>query len=212
MKSPKKIRSFKKDSDDLKRLDEIVKKFPENTEVTKEILEILDNDTTKLKLDEDIKNSYYVYINDTIYLSNKESNKKAYHRICLIAHECIHTIQSKKLQRLNFIISNIEMILFFIIGILMFIFKENSSIFLYSYLGVVIVSMIPRFILELDAIRRSVDLSKTYVKKVLDKEETQELIGAYKEQISRLIPFALLTLFIDKYIRCIILVIINTII
>ena len=53
-----------------KNLIKIASKIPQNKEVAQEILYIVGNNTTKIEQDKDIKNSYYVYLKDTIYLAD----------------------------------------------------------------------------------------------------------------------------------------------
>ncbi|MEG1141203.1 MAG: hypothetical protein RSE41_01890, partial [Clostridia bacterium] len=79
-------------------MDQINNKLDDNITITKDILNLLDNKKTNVVIDEDIKNSYYVFFKDIIYLSN---NNNTYKRVCLIAHECIHSIQNKILQKVN---------------------------------------------------------------------------------------------------------------
>ncbi|MEG1008314.1 MAG: hypothetical protein RSF67_00580, partial [Clostridia bacterium] len=63
-------------------MDQINNKLDDNITITKDILNLLDNKKTNVVIDEDIKNSYYVFFKDIIYLSN---NNNTYKRVCLIA-------------------------------------------------------------------------------------------------------------------------------
>ena len=67
------------------------------------------------------------------------------------------------------------------------------------------ISCIPRIILELDAIKNSINISKNYISKYLNKEESDYLLKVYKSKINTLLPFALIQLFIGKIIRIAIL-------
>lgn len=192
---------FQKD----KELMEIVKKLPDNVKVTNEILEILGNKTTKVEQDKDIKNSYYVYLKDTIYLADNEKNNKGVARICLISHECKHSIQSKILQKINFILSNLELIYFVIACILMIIF--NSKIVLFSYIVLAVLSIIPRTILEIDAVLSSVKIANKYLNGKLSEEETSKLVNAYKKSTSSMLPFFVFSLWLGKIIRSVILIV-----
>ena len=86
------------------KLQNISDKLPENEVICKEILADIGNEHTKLKLDNQIKNSYYIYLNDTIYLADIKKVREIYTRVIIISHECRHTIQSKLLQKTNFIL------------------------------------------------------------------------------------------------------------
>ena len=95
-----------------KKLDELTKKFPENTEICKWYLKKLNNTTTKIQ---ESKNSMYIAIIDKIIIANI---KESYTRIQTIAHECLHSVQDKKLLYFNFIYTNIYLIYFITITIL----------------------------------------------------------------------------------------------
>lgn len=98
-----------------KKLDELTKKFPENTEICKWYLKKLNNTTTKIQENLESKNSMYIAIADKIIIANI---KESYTRIQTIAHECLHSVQDKKLLYFNFIYTNIYLIYFITITIL----------------------------------------------------------------------------------------------
>lgn len=206
MNLKEKFSSFNEKSEISKKLSDEVSKLPANEELTKEILSMLNNKHTKIVLDEDIKNSYYVYLNDTIYLSNREKVQNNSSRVVLTAHEVRHSIQSKVLQILNFILSNIELIAF-IISIILFFFKKFSMINILVYLGIVIVSIIPRMILEFDAVINSIKITKKYLKQKMSKDKLDEIISIYKFKINILMPLFIFNLIYGKIIRMIILTI-----
>ena len=87
-----------------KKLDELTYKFPENKEICEAILEKLNNTKVNIKEsnDNDTQASLYIAISDTIFIANI---KDTYTRIQTIAHECLHSVQSKKLLIFNFIYS-----------------------------------------------------------------------------------------------------------
>lgn len=198
MKFFKALKYFKKGSKEQQEANNIVEKLPENSVIAKDILNIVSNNTTKVVFDKNIKNSYYIYFKDTIYISSKENNNN-FHRCLLIAHECRHSVQSKLMQRINFILSNLELVFFILAFIILMCFKVYYI--KYVYLVVCILSMIPRLYLELDAIFSSLKISNSYVSKKLDKKETEKLNDIYTSQIKILLPISIITLFIDKIIR-----------
>jgi hypothetical protein len=203
------INYFKKSNH--KNLTEISDKFCSNEVVCKQILELQNNKTTKIKLDKDIKNNYYVFITDTIYLSDKEVNKRSYQRICGIAHECIHSIQNKILQGINFALSNIELIVF-VISFICIILKFNINIVFYFYIILNIISAIPRVVLEIDATLRSINLCKKYIGNVVNMKETDMLIKSYKTQILFLLPVFITSLLIGRIFRFLIIYIVINVI
>jgi len=96
------LERFKRPSEKTRQINELTKDFPSDEIIAKEILYDLNNSTTQIEIKNDIKSSYYVFLNDMIYLSNKQGTKDNVSKIILIAHESVHSIQSKLLQRINF--------------------------------------------------------------------------------------------------------------
>lgn len=204
-----KIKVLNKNSNIRKYLDNVIGKLSSSDIIAKDILKSLNNKKTKYVFDEDIKGNYYVYLNDTIYLSSKQSDKNNYERLCVISHECIHSIQPKWLQNINFIFSNLEIICFVIFIILSFLKKSN--VYLYSvYLVIVTLSIVSRTILELWAIKKAPQISKAYLdNKKLNKEEVQ-IVDDYYTFLSKLLtPFAIIQIFFFKLIRLLIISIIT---
>ena len=204
-----KIKVLNKNSNIRKYLDNVIGKLSSSDIIAKDILKSLNNKKTKYVFDEDIKGNYYVYLNDTIYLSSKQSDKNNYERLCVISHECIHSIQPKWLQNINFIFSNLEIICFVIFIILSFLKKSN--VYLYSvYLVMVTLSIVSRTILELWAIKKAPQISKAYLdNKKLNKEEVQ-IVDDYYTFLSKLLtPFAIIQIFFFKLIRLLIISIIT---
>ena len=120
-------------------------------------------------------------MNNKIFIANL---KNSYTRIQTIAHECLHSIQSKKLLWFNFIFSNIYLIYFFVICILA-IFKLllNKMMFLeiLTLFGLVYYSV--RMYLENDAMIKARFLAKDYMleKKFSNQEEINKIIRKYDE-------------------------------
>jgi Zn-dependent membrane protease YugP len=194
--------------DKISNCKKIVSTLPQNAEVTTEILEIISNNKTKLIQDKDIKNNYYFYLNDTIYLSDSKKSKESYGRILVIAHECIHSIQSKLIQKLNFLLSNFELVLFVIFMILM-VFNVHNEIIKYIYILSNIFSILIRLILEIDAVKRSVGLSDKYLKSKLEKTEINTVQSVYKSQLKLLFFPFIIGLILFKIIRLIIVAVIG---
>lgn len=186
-------------------IEEIVKKLPDNNTIMKETLEKLNNKTTKIVSDDDIKGNYYVFLNDTIYLSNKNANE--YKRLTVICHECVHSKQNKVLQLINFIFSNLEPIIFIVFAILK-ILNTFGDMLTYLYLSIVIISLIPRFILEIDASLKSINLTKEYVCEKIGKDEANFVKKVVNLQVKSLLPVMLFSLSFWKIVRSIIVALI----
>ena len=200
----KKLKIFKRDSSDRKYLDNLISKLPDSSLLAKDILSELNNSKTKCIIDKDIKGSYYVYLNDTMYLCDKQSEKENYERLCVISHESVHSVQPKFLQNINFILSNLEIIAFVIFLILYFLKVERLYIYL-GYLVVAIISMIPRIILEFWAMIKAPKVAKKYLEKQKVKsEDINKIYDYYKFSTMVLMPVAVIGFFTYKIIRIII--------
>jgi len=186
-------------------IEEIISKLPDNNTIAKETLEKLNNNTTKIVSDDDIKGNYYVFLNDTIYLSSKDADK--YKRLTVICHECIHSMQNKIMQLINFVFSNLEVIIFVIFAILKFL-NIFGNILTYAYIAIVIISLIPRFLLEIHASLKSIKLSKEYVNEKIGNKEAKFVEKVVRFQVVSLLPVMLFSLTIWKIIRTLIISII----
>lgn len=163
------------------RLDEITSRFPENKEICEAILERLDNRKVKIKENEDKENktSLYLVISDTIFIANI---KESYTRIQTIAHECLHSVQSKRLLLFNFVYSNVYFLYFLISMILTIlgIFKEVKLqlviLCILSFLYYVV-----RSYLETDAMIKAQYLAKEYMLEYIQKNPV-----CTKEEVERI--------------------------
>lgn len=173
------------------RLDEITSRFPENKEICEAILERLDNRKVKIKENEDKENktSLYLVISDTIFIANI---KESYTRIQTIAHECLHSVQSKRLLLFNFVYSNVYFLYFLISMILTIlgIFKEVKLqlviLCILSFLYYVV-----RSYLETDAMIKAQYLAKDYMLEYIQKnpvctKEEVEMITVEYDRINKL--------------------------
>ena len=188
----------KKDSNENIKINKMISNIPENEFVAKEILEMLNNNKTKIEIDSDTKSNLYIFLNDTIYIS--KNKKDDFNRICVIAHECIHSIQSKSAQILNFILSNIELILFIVL-IALFCFKLKFMPLLILYVLTNIFSIGIRLYLELSAVFGSIKLSDKYFKNYLEDNIRDYIVNIYKSQIKTLLVFFIIKLFLFKVVR-----------
>lgn len=191
---------FVKTSEDKKAL-KYAKKLPENREVAKEILDIMENHKTEIVIDKDIKSSYYVFLNNKIYIADSKENNNLYSRFVLIAHECVHSMQSKVMQVLNFAFSNIEIVAF----ILMIIFKifkiGNFKYLMAGYIAVALISIILRLILEVHAVVNSVPLARKYLNTKLSAPQADTIINSSSKYIKKYMPLFILSLCYKKLIK-----------
>ena len=111
-----------------KELNEIAKKLPTNKEICEQILKKLGNNTTQIEENENSEATLYIAIQDKITIGNTH---ESFTRIQTVAHECLHSIQDKKMLIFNFIFSNIYLVFFIIICILT-VCKKLSNEIMYS--------------------------------------------------------------------------------
>ena len=173
---------------------DILSKIPDNDKIALEVLHDLKNYKTKIVVDEEIKGNYYIFLNDSIYISSKLNKDDSYKRLTVICHEVIHSIQSKVLQWINFILSNLEFILFFLILILCKTFKLNYNIKNIYYI-IVVLSIFIRAALETHACVGSISLSEKYIAKYISLEASKFAKKILKVQIICGLPIMLISLF-----------------
>lgn len=179
--------------------------------VCENILKLLNNPATKVKVKENLKGSYYAYITDTIYLPKENINDDVEERLVVLCHECIHSVQSKEMHKINFILSNAE-ILFSIILLISICLKMNFMwIIAFVYLTTLVSSVIIRVILEKDAVKRSSTLARNVINKKIVKCETQK-IDMFKIKAKKAMILFYIFLFWKKLIKLILLLVIYYII
>lgn len=163
------------------KLDNIVSKFPDNIEICKDYLKMLKNDKVKIEEDKNATNSLYIAISNKILIADL---KESYTRIQTIAHECLHSIQDRKLLLFNFFYSNIYIIYFLMIVILGILkFLPNKMIFLIILIIGGFIYYFIRSYLENDAMIKARFLAKEYIeqKKLISKEELDEIVKGFDE-------------------------------
>ena len=173
----KKLKQFEKDE----YLDKVVSKYPENTQICEEILKKVNNNTVKIEEDPNANTTLYLVMSNKIFIANLN---KSYTRIQTIAHECLHSIQDKKILWSNFIFSNIYLIYFIIIailGILKILPYKMLFLAIFLVLGLVYYSI--RTYLENDAMIKARFLAKEYMeeKGISSKDEIESLVKKYDE-------------------------------
>ncbi len=164
-----------------KELDEIVEKYPENIDVCKDYLKKLKNEDVKIEEDKNSNSTLYLVMSNKIFIANLKNN---YTRIQTIAHECLHSIQSKKMLWFNFIFSNVYILYFLVICVLA-IFKvlPYKMLFLSIFLILGMVYYAVRIYLENDAMTKARFLAKEYMqeKNISLQEEIDKVIQKYDE-------------------------------
>lgn len=162
-----------------KELDELTNLFPENIDICRSILKMLGNEEVKVTEEKDSKTSLYVVVNNSITIANIRSS---YTRIQTIAHECVHSIQRKKMLWFNFIYTNIYMLYFFIVSLLT-VFKVINTPYIFLTI-LIIMGMIQYFIrsgLETEAMIKARYIAKDYLEQndICSSENIKRIVEEY---------------------------------
>ena len=163
------------------KLKNMVNKFPENIDICKNILKKLENESVEIKQEDENKTSLYIAISNKIVIANI---KDTFTRVQTIAHECIHSVQNRKMLLFNFIYSNIYLIYFALIIILtIFGIIKNSMLHIEILTIAGFIYYAIRSYLETDAMTKARFLAKEYLEEnnLCSKEELNELINKYDE-------------------------------
>jgi len=173
----KQLKKFEKNEN----LDKIANKFPENIEICKTILKKLKNEKVIIEEDKESNTSLYIAVSNKIIIANL---KNSYARIQTIAHECVHSIQNRKILLFNFIFSNMYLIYYGVSIILSIlgVFK-NSLLQITILLILSFIYYMVRSYLETDAMIKAEFIAKEYIaeSKICNKEEKEELMNQYSK-------------------------------
>lgn len=160
-------------------LDKLAKKYPSNIEMCQDYLKKLGNETVKIEENKDTQASLYIVATNKISIANIQ---KSYTRIQTIAHECLHSIQSRKLLLFNFAFSNVYLIYFILIGILLICkVLPYKTMFLVIFFILSMIYYTVRVFLENDAMIKARYLAKEYMeeKKISSPEEIKKLVVGF---------------------------------
>ncbi|MCR5146123.1 MAG: hypothetical protein K6B70_02070 [Clostridia bacterium] len=201
LKNLKRIKEIGED----KELNAITNLLPENEQVCKDILSLLGNDKVKVKIGEgNSKTSLYLVATNSIVIANI---KDTFTRIQTIAHECIHSVQDKRLLWFNFIFSNIYLIYFVVITVLTLFNKiPFVNICVLVLVGMSAVLYIVRSHIEADAMIKARYIAEKYMETKTDlisKEDIDIVVENY-DRINndgvKLYSFSLLFGYVSKII------------
>lgn len=161
------------------KFNKLVEKYPSNIEICKSILKKLNNKDVKIEEDKNSKTCLYIVQTNKIVIADV---KNSYTRIQTIAHECLHSVQKRKILLFNFIFSNVYLLYFIIVGIFAITNKIQDSMLYISIM--ILLSYIYYFIrsyLEDDAMLKARFLAEDYMKEVniSSKEEIENIIKSY---------------------------------
>ena len=204
----KKAKSLQENEEAEKTTD----KFPENIEIAKEMLQMLENEGVKIEEAKNTQTSLYIAITNKISIADMKNN---YARIQTIAHECLHSCQDRTMLLFNFIFSNINMIYFFVISILTIFKVINNQMLQISILTLfALIQFAIRSFLEIDAMTSAKFLAKEYMekKKLCTDKEKEQLLKEYDKINKTGIPFIVDNLLTSGLVRVLVYTIITIII
>ena len=191
LKDVKKIKEIGYD----KKLKEVSDKFPENKEICEDILKKLKNENVQIEENKESKVSLYIAATNKIIIANI---KDTFTRIQTIAHECLHSVQDRKLLIFNFVFSNIYF-LYYIICCSLIILKylPNKLLFLNIFFILSFIYYTIRIFLENDAMIKAEYLSKQYLeeKNISNKIEIKEIVKGFKDLNKEIIKSTNVNLF-----------------
>lgn len=164
-----------------KKLNEITNKLPENKEICKDFLKMLNNENVKIEESESNQTSLYMVLSNSIIIANI---KNTFTRVQTVAHECLHSIQNKRTLLFNFIFSNIYFIYFVAICILAILKINplpNTTLFALTICS--FINYIIRSYLEMDAMINAKPLAEQYLKRegTLTEKEQETILNNYDE-------------------------------
>ncbi len=189
-----------------KELNDITNLLPESKQVCEDILKKLGNTEVKIEesQDENNKTSFYSVVSNSIIIANI---KDTFTRIQTIAHECLHSVQNRKMLLFNFIFSNIYL-LYFVVICALTIFKVVSEpiyqVVILLLLGIIYYAV--RSYLETDAMTRAPYLAKEYIQesKKLSDEHIQKVMQNYETLNKIGIPMTNFRLMVSVLVKVII--------
>ena len=161
------------------KFNKLIDTYPSNIEVCKYILKKLNNDKVKIEENKEAKTSMYIAVSDKIIIADV---KNSYTRIQTIAHECLHSVQKRKIQVFNFIYSNMYLLYFIITTILALFNKLNDTMLYISIM--ILLSYIYYFVrsyLENDAMIKARYVAKEYMEeiKISSQNDIANIITSY---------------------------------
>ena len=199
------LKKIKNIGENNKDLDDIVKKYPSNTEICKQLLNKLNNKKVKIQEDKEANNCLYIAVSDKIIIANM---RESFTRIQTIAHECLHSIQDRRILLFNFIYSNIY-ILSFILTLILALFKllPNKMLFLTIFIIFGFIYYFIRSYLENDAMIKARFLAKEYMEEqnISSKDEINKIVNEYDKLNDIGIKAVNLQLFFNTSVKTIIL-------
>ena len=178
------MKTNKKEMEKIATDEELNKKaslYPKNIEICRTILKQVKNENVKIEENENSNSTYYIAIQNKILIGNTHNS---FTRIQTVIHECLHTIQDRKLLIFNYIFSNIYLLYFLVISILLIIHKlPNELLFSNILLIMGLIYYVVRIFLENDAMIKAEFITKEYIdeQKIGTEKDRKELKEGFEK-------------------------------
>ena len=185
-------------------LNQIANKYPSNAEICKKILKKLNNQNVKIEESPESESTLYMAISNKIIIGNTHNS---FTRIQTMAHEALHSIQDRKLLLFNFIYSNIYLLYFIVISVLVILKKlPNTLLFTNILLILSFIYYVVRVYLENDAMIKAEYVAKEYMEEenISTIEELNKVVEGFKMLNKDCIKGTNLSLFINILLKVII--------
>ena len=196
LKDLKELKKTNASKENLKLIGDV----PDNIEICKEILKKFNNSKVIIENKTDEKSSYYIAISNKIIIGNVSDS---FSRIQTVIHECINSIQDRRVLIANYVLSSISNIYFLILIITAIINRISLKLFM-SFFILQFICYVIRSFLENDAMIRAEYETEKYLKEK-DSRNEKEIIEKYKNMNKIGIKLYNFVLYAKIIIKCIIL-------
>lgn len=166
-----------------KKLNDVANKFPGNKEICEKILEMLGNKNVEIEENDEYKTSLFLVMSNKIVIAKI---KDSFTRIQTIAHECLHSIQSRRTLLFNFIFSNLFLLSFIVFLVLIFFRIGEPMVYIQVYTFLSLIYLCIRGYIETEAMGKAKYLAKEYMQEYSIKnanittEEVEVLVDNFE--------------------------------
>lgn len=185
-------------------LNKIAEKYPSNEEICKTILKKINNTEIKIEESKNSDATIYLALQNKIIIGDTH---KSFTRIQTMAHECLHSIQNKRMLIFNFVFSNIYL-LFYFVSIVFLVLKKVTDKMLLANIFLILsfIYYVVKIYLENDAMIKAEYLAKEYMEeqKISTQEEIEKMVIGFKNINRQCIKGTNANIFIKIMIKLII--------
>ncbi len=185
-------------------LNKIAEKYPSNEEICKTILKEINNTEIKIEESKNSEATIYLALQNKIIIGDTH---KSFTRIQTMAHECLHSIQNKRMLIFNFVFSNIYL-LFYFVSIVFLVLKKVTDKMLLANIFLILsfIYYVVKIYLENDAMIKAEYLAKEYMEeqKISTQEEIEKMVIGFKNINRQCIKGTNANIFIKIMIKLII--------